>query len=316
MRDDRREEYTDQILKRALVSGMEPDEKLNRKILQKWEECNDMRKKSVRRVYMATAAAACMLLVTVTAGAAARYLNPAEAAEKAECAEIAAAFRGEDALEINESKEGGAYRFTLMGITSSESLDSVSSSAEFSSPGETCAVIAIERLDGAPMPSVSEDAYGDLELFISPLIEGLAPWQYNMASMNGGYSAFVQNGVLYRVIACDDISKFADRKLWLCVLDSTFYDVDAYRYDDTTGQIARSEDYNGINLLFDLPLDPEKADPAAAELYLKELEASWKSGETETDAGNKTFSDDMTTLTEGGEVTTLTEDVEEIQKEY
>lgn len=296
MRDNRRRENdVDEMMKKALTSDVEPDAGLNRRILQNWKESADMKRKTVRKIYMAAAAMACMLLVTVTAGAAARYLRADEVAERAENETIADAFKGEDATEINESKEAGDYRFTLMGITTADRLRQIDGSSSGLTESGTYVVMAVERLDGAPMLSTQEDAYSDLTLFISPLIQGLTPWQYNMASMSGEHSTFVEDGILYRVIGCDDVSKFADRKLYLCVIDDTFYDVDAYHYDESTGLISRNEDYQGINLLFDLPVDAAKVDPEGAAQYLKELEKSWEPEETPEES-TSLFEDDAAKL--------------------
>lgn len=284
MRDNwKSEEKLDKIMKMALASDAEPEEELNRRIVNQWKERPDMKKQIAKRVY-ATAVACGALLITVSVGAAVKYLKPAEVAERTgiESEKIAAAFQGEDAITLNDSKEAGDYRVTLLGITTSENLEESRLSQEVSVKGELYAIAAIERLDGTPMPATSDDAYSDVSFFVSPLIEGLAPWQYNIASMGGGYSDFVENGILYRTIVCDDVSYFADRNLYLCVSDTHFYDTIAYRYDETTGAITRNEEYDGVNLLFDLPIDPARADQAAARDYLKALEESW---EPEADAG-------------------------------
>lgn len=278
MRDNRKsEEKLDEIMKLALASKVEPEEELNRQIVRQWKERPDMKKQIAKRIY-ATAVACCALLITVSVGAAVKYLRPAEAAEKSgiEPEKIQAAFQGEDVVELNDSREAGDYRVTLLGITTSEHLKESQLSEEVPVQGELYAIVAIERLDGTPMPATSDDAYSDLSFFVSPLIEGLAPWQYNIASMHGAYSDFVENGILYRTIVCDDVSKFADRNLYLCVSDTTFYDTSAYDYDEKAGIITRNEGYDGINLLFDLPIDPACADQEAADEYLKALEMSWE----------------------------------------
>ena len=53
---------------------------------------------------------------------------------------------------------------------------------------------------------------------------------------------------------------------------------DAYIFDQKTGEISRSEDYGGVNALFELPLDPALADTEAAEEYLEVFERN--SGES------------------------------------
>ena len=82
---------------------------------------------------------------------------------------------------------------------------------------------------------------------------------------------------------------FADHKLRLCVMDSTFYNNDAYNYDPQTGAITQNMDYAGMNLLFDLPLDKEKADPQKVEEYLKDFTLMFPEAD-ETDKDDSTIS--------------------------
>lgn len=266
----------DKILKVALTLDVKPEEELNQHILEEWKENISMKKGGKRRIVVAVVAA-CMVLATGSVLAAAKYMQMTELAERSGIDTMKNVFSGEDVTEINETKEAGEYRFTLLGIASGEAWVESSLSEQLSDLQGTYAAVAIERLDGTAMPDTSEDEYGMLSFFISPLIAGLKPWQYNIASMNGGYTDLVEDGILYRLISCDDVIPFADRELYLCISDTTFYDTNAYQYDENSGKISRKEEYSGINLLFSLPVDNSKADPVAAERYLKELEESWGS---------------------------------------
>lgn len=273
MRGKPEKEYkVDELIQIALTAKEEPVEELNRKILNRWKEKSEM-KRLTKGKMTAVVTAVCVLFMTVTAAAAARYLTARQVAEQNGNKEIAAAFQAEDAVEINESREAGDYRFTLLGIASGKALIQSDISDSVSDLSGIYAAIAIERLDGRPIDMNTD--YSEMNFFISPLIQGLEPWQYNIASMNGGYHDNVIDGVLYRLILCDDIIKFADRKLYLCISNTIFFESAAYHYDEVTGEIRENEEYNGINLLFDLPIDPEKADPVAAEEYLRTLEDSW-----------------------------------------
>lgn len=98
----------------------------------------------------------------------------------------------------------------------------------------------------------------------------------------GGYSEFVIDGIMYRLIECDGVEIFADRGLYLCISTSAFYDINAFNYNEETGEITPSPDYNGANALFNLPFDTAKADHEKAEKYLKEL---WK--EPDSDATSR-----------------------------
>ena len=52
--------------------------------------------------------------------------------------------------------------------------------------------------------------------------------------------------------------------------------------DETTGLITESKDYDGLNILFDLPLDPAKADPERAKQYVDSLWADTDDDSLET----------------------------------
>ena len=139
----------------------------------------------------------------------------------------------------------------------------------------TYVVTAIENADGTPRPDTSEDGYGEEPFFVSPLIEGLNPAIYNSVTMNGSYFEIVQNGVQYRIAECNNVEMFADRQVYLCVNDGSFYNNEAYLYNETSGSIKRNEEYQGVNALFILPLDKSKADKEAADKYVKEFEKEW-----------------------------------------
>lgn len=261
----------DSILKDALLSNLEPDTELNQKIMRQWKEKEEM--KDIKRkgpVFVVTAICALLLSVTVV-GAAVKYLNSENIAKESGNQDAIKAFSGENSMEINEKKQAGGYFFTLLGISTGEKLGQEGLKNESTELEKSYAVIAIEKEDGSAMPSIEDEDYGKLQLFISPLIQGLKPWQYNIASMNGGYYEIEKEGILYRMIECDNIEKFADKKLYLCISNTIFYSNEAFQYDEATGSITVNENYDGINLLFDLPIDKSKANPEEAETYLKGL---------------------------------------------
>ena len=181
-RNDKNEEF-DEILKVALKIDQKPKEELNQYLLEVWKEKTGMKKSKKRGIVIAVAAA-CMILATGSVLAVANYMRLTDLADKSGIETMKNVFSGEDVTEIYETREAGEYRFTLMGIASGEVWGQSSLSEQVTNLQGTYAAIAVERLDGAAMPDTSEDAYGMLELFISPLIEGLKPLQYNIASMN------------------------------------------------------------------------------------------------------------------------------------
>ncbi len=292
------DEKLEQLLQQALSPEKEPDVWLNQRILRKAKETKAMKNRIYpKRIPAAVLTAAAVLAVgSITTAAAWKYLTLEQVAEEAEDQGFASVFQSEGAISINETQEYGNYRITLLGVASGENLSQYvdSGDAENIRTDRTYVVTAIENADGSPRPDTSEEAYGKDPFFVSPLIKGQNPAWYNSVTMNGGYSEFVQDGVQYRIAETDNVEIFADRTLYLAVNDGTFYAGDAYCFDETTGEITRNEAYKGVNALFSLPLDKEKADPEKAEAYLKQLEEELQgAAEDETDENpQKTEADD------------------------
>lgn len=256
------------ILSSALKLNVEPDAKLQRKVLRQWKESNRMSSK--KKWCIAAAAFTCVLAVSVSVGAATRIMNSREVAQALGDEEILKAFSGQDAIEINETQSYGGYDVTLLGVTSGKKLQETDLSQSDIGDDKTYAVVAIAKSDGTPM--LPEEDLQRESFFVSPLIQGLNPLNFNAITMNGGYAETVLNGVRYRIAECDNVEYFADHKMYLCVMEGVFYDQAAYHYDRESGEISVNEDYEGINLLFDLPMDESKADPDKAAEYIENME--------------------------------------------
>ncbi|WP_315116217.1 hypothetical protein [uncultured Clostridium sp.] len=264
-------EQLDQLLKRALSPTVEPSEDLNQKIIDQLKENNIMKPVYKKRISVALIAATLTIAMSVTVFAAWHLLNTKQIAEHLGDQRLAHAFEDKNAIEINKSIVSGGYNFTLLGIVSGKGLSDFRASVQDIHPDRTYAVVSIAKQDGSKMPDTQDEEYGKVPFFISPLIKGQKPWLVNIASMNGGYSEFVMDGIMYRLIECDGVEMFSDRGLYLSISTSSFYDVNAFNYNEKTGEISPNTNYNGANALFNLPLDIRKADYEKAEKYLKEL---------------------------------------------
>lgn len=279
----------DDILKYALKPTDEPESRLNLRILSQVKEENRMKREKIRKIM--TAAAASVLVVglsSLTAVAAWKYLAVDKVMEKMEQPKLQDAFLSDNAIMVNETQSYGKYDISLLGIVSGEELtQTVVQGDEIISDDKTYYAVAISRADGTPMPETSSDDYEDVSFFVSPLIKGYDPAQYNAMTMGGGYQDIVEDGVLYRLGECDNVEMFADCGLYLCVLDDIFYDSAAYRFQRSTGEIFRNKEYAGVNALFDLPIDTSKADPEAVKQYLAQMQdnadESFDYGLTDTD---------------------------------
>lgn len=267
-------EQFEELLKQALSSTVEPGEDLNKKIISQLKENDVMKPAHKRRLSGVLVAVILIFTMSIGAFAAWHFLSPKQVANHFENKTLANAFDSKNAIKINKSVVSGGYNFTLLGILSGEGLSDFRNSAEDIHPNRTYAVVAIAKEDGSKMPDVQDEEYGEVPFFVSPLIKGQKPWQVNIASMNGGYSECVVDGIAYRLIECDGVEMFADRGLYISISNSNFYDINAFDYNEETGEITPNTDYNGANALFDLPLDITKADHDKAEKYLEELKES------------------------------------------
>ncbi len=268
----------DRVLKQALTPQNEPDAWLNQNLLYQAEEMENMADRSKMRKSRISAAvtAAALTLVIGSAAvvAAARYLTPGQIAQELQDQKLMDAFQGEDAVLVNETQEYAGYRITLLGAVTGRNISEYLPVDEKGQVEDDrfYTAVAIERADGSPMPDTGDDAYGEEPFYVSPYIKGLEPWNYGLMNLGGGYSEFVQDGIQYRLLSMENIDIFADRGIYIGVSSGTFYDSEAYRFDEATGEITRNESYGKVNALFVLPLDPAKGDPAAAEAFLRSLE--------------------------------------------
>lgn len=270
-------EKIDNLLKHALTPTAEPDPWLNQNLLNQVKEKTEMNVHKMKRRSFPIAAAiavSALCLSSVTVYAVMQYLAPTEVVREIGDDKLAQVFQGEDCILINETQSNADYKVTLLGIASGEQL----SQGAFTTDGNLRSdrshiVVAIENADGTPMPDTSLDAYGELAFYVSPYIKGCDPVSYNAHTLNSYYADVVENGILYRLLECDNVEIFADRGLYLGVLDSDFYRTDAYIYNENTGAITPNSTYDGMNLLFSLPIDITKADPEAAEDYLNNMTA-------------------------------------------
>lgn len=176
----------------------------------------------------------------------------------------------QEGSEVMQTVTDGAYSVTYLGHVTGEYISDRTSSSWELNPDRIYVAVAIEKVDKTPME------YEDT-IFVSPLIQGLTPWKYNIGTMNGGSVGKIIDGVLYRIIQCDNVEMFADKKLYLAVSDTAFFSIDAFLYNEATGEITVNEAYEGTNILFDLELDPSKADPIKAKEYLDRFEQEWNS---------------------------------------
>lgn len=253
-------------------------------------------KKNHKFVRSAVLIAAAVCLIGTSAFAAYRLLSAGDVAFRLGDSELAKYF---DEGTYSETVTDGDYRATVLGIATGEGLSKFESSAWELFPERTYAVVAVERSDGSDMSF-------DDEILVSPLIEGYAPWNLNIMSMHGGYSANIIDGVLYRIIELDAIECFADRNVYMAVVSEAFLDNKPFAFDEETGKITPKEDYDGTNILIKLNLDPNKADSKKAEEYLERLFSDEGESEDEDVAAPEGGEKTELVITESGESFVMT----------
>ncbi|MBR1391259.1 MAG: hypothetical protein IJ567_07450 [Lachnospiraceae bacterium] len=272
----------DELLQEALSPEEEMSEELKTKIRMRVSEGKEQNMSKVtefgrRRKNLPAAVAMAIALLavpTVTAFAAWKYLSAGDVAEKNQDEKLAEAFADEKTWGNGEVQSYGGYDISLLGLVSGKEIsDNLITANGEVMDDNTYAVVAISRHDGTPMPDTASDEYGKTDFLVSPYIEGYNPAVYNIFSFEGGgYSAFVENGIEYRIMHTTNIEPFADHTIYLGVTDGTFYNQNAFHYDPATGRITRNDSYEGVNALFTLPISAEKADAQKAEEILARID--------------------------------------------
>lgn len=244
---------------------------------------------------LAVTAAAAVALLIVSVSATLVWLTPAQVAERFGNTLLSEAFEGPDAIIVDETVETGDFAVTLMGLVSGEDLDTLNPD-----PGSahTYAVLSLRRLDGEPLET---QTFGFSDYTMTPLVAGCSPAAVNNWTLGAFASGFAENGVYYCMLDTESIEKFADRTVYMAFYEglapnNTIFTVNG------DGTIAFCDDFDGVHALFELPLDPAKADPAAVEAFLEENPMGWTNDRTPTEDGNYVTTEQET---EDGLIVTL-----------
>ncbi len=258
----------DKIITSAFSRRESPSPVVNQRILlqSQYERVEKMKKS--RKFRKILVAAALIVVCAVPVYRAVKLLLPSQVAQKSGDLALAKAFESEDAIIVNETQSSGGYDVTLMGIVSGENISDINKNTpEDFLDEKTYRVVAVQKSDGTKITDITERP----ELFISPYIKGCHPNLVNIASLKGGYHDMVVDGVMYRLIDCDSIEVFASTEVYLGVSEGMLLPGNAFVYNKDNGTIMRNPDYEGVNALFDLPLDTSKADPDKALEIIKSL---------------------------------------------
>lgn len=256
------------------------------------KERTDMTISKTKKI--AVLAAACIALLAVSVSAAYAWLTPAQVAEEHDQPLLAEAFQGPDAIEINETVESGDFSITLLGLVTGRNLDVLNQDLE---KDHTYSVLALRRLDGTPLENETFDFSG---YTMTPLVAGCSPAAVNNWTLSAFAQGFAKDGVYYYLLDTQSIEMFADRTVYMAFYEGFAPSNDIFTVAED-GTIAFAEDFAGVQALFTLPLDPAKADRAAADAFVEstgmdgwtnertEPEGEWEIERHETEDGEEIF---------------------------
>ena len=244
---------------------------------------------------LAVTAAAAVALLIMSVSAAMVWLTPAQVAEHHGQSLLAEAFEGPDAIAVDETVETGDFAVTLMGLVSGENLDTLNPD-----PGtaHTYAVLSVRRLDGEPLET---QTFGFSDYTMTPLVTGFSPSAVNNWTLGAFASGFAENGVYYYLLDTESIEKFSDHTAYMAFYEGGVPNNTIFTVNDD-GTITFCDDFDGVQALFTLPLDPAKADPAAVEAFLEEHDIGWTNDRTPADDGNFVIDEQDT---EDGRIVTI-----------
>lgn len=211
---------------------------------------------------LAVLAAVCAALLVVSVSAAVLWLSPSQVALEANQPLLAEAFGGPGTITVNETVESGEFSITLLGLVTGADLDVLGQDLD----GErTYAVLALRCLDGTPLETQTFD---HIRYTMTPLVAGYPPTAVNNWTLDATARGLAKDGVYYYLLDTASVEMFADRTVYMAFYEGGAPSNSIFTVADD-GSIAFAEDFEGVQALFSLPLDPSKADPAAADAFVE-----------------------------------------------
>ena len=262
MRYDHVRKDTEAAIARAMASDLKPDEALLQRTKAMMREkiaMQEQRRYKPGRWVSIAATLLIMVAMTALTYAAWSLLSPDQVADHLGRPTLQQAFQRPEALLLNEIVESDKYRVTLLGLISGRGLDDWRNMDGLEAD-ESYVVLAIERTDGTIHDFTDPAAFG-AELYFSPLVQGYRPHVLNSFVLGAGGSRTIIDGVEYVIFSVRSLEIFADKTVYLWVSSGIQEHYAAINYDMDTGEMSAKEEYEGLNVLFTLPLNPENADP-------------------------------------------------------
>lgn len=235
------------LLEHAAENGKQPErrEKLS---VRKWN----------RRI-VAAVIIGLLFVGSVTAYAGVHLFGAKEVALQMEKPKIANEF--EKISPVCQVQEDDGYKITYLGAVTGKKL---SENDLESDENKTYYVVAVQQKDGGEMSFTDGP-----RLVVTPFVRGYAPWHFNFI-LSGGVTAESQivNKVRYYLVESESVEIYAAHGVYLGVSEEA-PNSDQYNFDKKTGEISANKKYKGINVLFELSIDPSKADEKQVKKNLK-----------------------------------------------
>ncbi len=206
--------------------------------------------------------AAALAVLTLSVSAAYLLLSPSEAARELDDPALAEAFAGEDAVLLNETAVVGDYDVTLLGMVSGKNLSEFGSDLD---QDHTYVMAALARTDGTPLEQETYDAFSTI---ITPLVAGYPVHVVNCWTLDAFARCGVVDGVAYYLLDTQSLEMFADRTVYLAVYQDGFAPSTDQFDMAADGSLSYAAGHEGA--LFVLPLDASRADPEAAEAFVRD----------------------------------------------
>lgn len=257
----------DELLKAAFRENQQAPESWMKNVEEIYtaeKPCN----KSGKRLKSLIAAVILAIAVPICAYAGFQFLTAGDVAHLMDDAELAKAFHAEKNQIV--TVEDGEYAISLIGFVGGEAFRNFEEfdTKVFDRTGMSYAAFAIQRKDGRPIEN-----YGQAEFYVTLLIEGFDPMEWNSALFGNSTRKILKDGVLYYIAECDQIAIFADHRIYAAVIeDGLCPGRDAVNFNEDNGKISANRDYEKANVLFELAFDPTKAEPAEAARFIAEHE--------------------------------------------
>lgn len=293
----------DEILKKELKPPFAPAPECNLIIIEKAKEIEIMENeeknytKSNKKDFFKGSVAAVLLIAllvvsSVGAVAAVKYYNHLKAEEVMSPHKdndgliyggrpgLAEAYKSENAIKPEETRtvtdiDGTRYEITLVGLVSGEINTDPTNPDNIMPPRDSShVIIAVAREDGTP---IDEHLSNNPNLSSALLISGYNPTKYTL--INHGSSGDVIDGVMYYELETENVEYFSDRSVYLTVSTNSVlwkFNQKAYTYDEESGTISAIPDYDGINAIFEIPLNPETADSEKAAAIIKKVDEKYE----------------------------------------